>query len=718
MIDLTAHGGGTITLTGVATDDLDGTNFSFYQDTYTGTDGDDTLEGGAGDDTLTGGAGDDTLTGGEGRDIFVFGAGDGDDTITDFTDRTDLIDLSAFAGIAGFDDLTISDNDDGNSVIDLSDHGGGTIMLTGVETADLDRGYFVFYQDTYIGTDGDDTLEGGHGDDTLTGGAGADTFVFAAGHGDDTVTDLTDGEDLIDLSAFVGITSFDDLTVSDNADGHAVIDLTAHGGGTITLTGVATADLDGDDFTFYQDTYTGTDGADTLAGGAGADTITGLAGDDTLTGGAGADTFVFAAGHGTDTVTDFTDGEDLIDLSAFTGITSFDELTVADNDDGNAVIDLTAHGGGTITLTGVATADLDGDNFTFYQDTYTGTADIDTLAGGAGADTITGLAGDDTLTGGAGADTFVFAAGHGTDTVTDFTDGEDLIDLSAFTGITSFDELTVADNDDSNAVIDLTAHGGGTITLTGVATADLDGDNFTFYQDTYTGTDGADTLAGGAGADTITGLAGDDTLTGGAGADTFVFAADHGDDTITDFTDGEDLIDLSAFTGITSFDELTVADNDDGNAVIDLTAHGGGTITLTGVATADLDGDNFTFYQDTYTGTADIDTLAGGAGADTITGLAGDDTLTGGAGADTFVFAAGHGADTIMDFTNGEDLIDLSAFAAITGFDDLTVTQEGDDVKIDLSGETGGGTITLQSFELDDLDANDFVFYEIPPDGG
>ena len=33
--------------------------------------------------------------------------------------------------------------------------------------------------------------------------------------------------------------------------------------------------------------------------------------------------------------------------------------------------------------------------------------------------------------------------------------------------------------------------------------------------------------------------------------------------------------------------------------------------------------------------------------------------LTGGAGADTFVFASGHGNDTIADFTDGEDLIDL-----------------------------------------------------------
>ena len=215
---------------------------------------------------------------------------------------------------------------------------------------------------------------------------------------------------------------------------------------------------------------TRTDGGDdTLDGGAGDDILTGGAGDDTLTGGADSDTFVFAAGHGSDTVKDFADGEDLIDLSAFVDITSFDDLTVT-QDGENTVIDLTSHGGGTITLEGVTATDLDGDNFTFYQNVYTGTdyadynlngaagddtidgqagddrldggAGDDALYGGAGDDTLTGGAGDDTLTGGADSDTFVFAAGHGSDTVKDFADGEDLIDLSAFVDITSFDDLT------------------------------------------------------------------------------------------------------------------------------------------------------------------------------------------------------------------------------------------------------------------------------------
>lgn len=50
-----------------------------------GGSGNDTISGLAGDDTLIGGVGDDRLTGGSGHDTFVFHAGFGHDTITDFS---------------------------------------------------------------------------------------------------------------------------------------------------------------------------------------------------------------------------------------------------------------------------------------------------------------------------------------------------------------------------------------------------------------------------------------------------------------------------------------------------------------------------------------------------------------------------------------------------------------------------------------------------------
>ena len=175
------------------------------------------------------------------------------------------------------------------------------------------------------------------------------------------------------------------------------------------------------------DTFSGQDGPDVLFGGLGADTISGGDGDDTLYG-----------DDGDPEVTDPGEGDDLLD----------------------------GEGGGD-TLYGDA-----GD------DTLYGGADDDTLDGGSGDDTLYGDAGTDTLTGGLGADTFVFAAGDGADTITDFTIGEaDQIDLSAFAGLDGFASLTLTANG-IDAVLDLRAHGGGTVRLSDVAVADLAAEDF------------------------------------------------------------------------------------------------------------------------------------------------------------------------------------------------------------------------------------------------
>ena len=119
--------------------------------------------------------------------------------------------------------------------------------------------------------------------------------------------------------------------------------------------------------------------------------------------------------------------------------------------------------------------------------------------------------------------------------------------------------------------------------------------------------------------------------------------------------------------------------------------------------------------DDTITGGDGDDTIKGGSGDDTITGGAGDDVVKGGSGDDVFVYGLDHGTDTISDFTDGEDLIDLSRISGITGFDDLTVTRDGSDTVID----TGEGTIRLENFDLDDLDADDFTFHQaVPEEGG
>ena len=116
-------------------------------DELRGNDGDDYLDGDRGDDVLWGGAGNDVLDGGPGADIFIFAPGHGDDIIPRFSiTNVDLIDLTAFE-LSGFDDLTISsavDNLIFNVTIDLSAHGGGTILLEDYDIANLDASDFIF----------------------------------------------------------------------------------------------------------------------------------------------------------------------------------------------------------------------------------------------------------------------------------------------------------------------------------------------------------------------------------------------------------------------------------------------------------------------------------------------------------------------------------------------------------------------------------------------
>ena len=104
---------------------------------YGGGGNDDTLYGGGGNDVLYGDSGADSLTGGTGADTFVFTAGDGTDTITDFfPEEGDRIDLSAFAGLKGFASLKLT-ADGSATILDLRAYGGGTVRLEGIAVADL-----------------------------------------------------------------------------------------------------------------------------------------------------------------------------------------------------------------------------------------------------------------------------------------------------------------------------------------------------------------------------------------------------------------------------------------------------------------------------------------------------------------------------------------------------------------------------------------------------
>jgi Ca2+-binding RTX toxin-like protein len=74
------------------------------------------------------------------------------------------------------------------------------------------------------------------------------------------------------------------------------------------------------------DTLYGGNGNDILSGGAGNDFLSGDGGDDTLSGGSGSDLFLLNPSLGSDIITDFRQGEDLIGLNS--GL-SFAQLTIS-----------------------------------------------------------------------------------------------------------------------------------------------------------------------------------------------------------------------------------------------------------------------------------------------------------------------------------------------------------------------------------------------------
>lgn len=89
------------------TDGNDTINGNGGNDLLFGRDGNDSLDGRGGDDRLMDGAGVDEMTGGSGADVFVFSKDGRMDTITDFEDGTDLIDLSAFDMLYTFEQLNL-----------------------------------------------------------------------------------------------------------------------------------------------------------------------------------------------------------------------------------------------------------------------------------------------------------------------------------------------------------------------------------------------------------------------------------------------------------------------------------------------------------------------------------------------------------------------------------------------------------------------------------
>lgn len=654
--------------------------------TVNGSAFDDALVGGVQDDVITpgGNAGYDLLIATPGDDLYDLRAATGDD-FYEFT----------YANVTGPIALEL----DANQIAAQITKDGTVDTITGTRNAMLAEGLSI------AGTAGDDSftvttladgwlsLGGGAGNDsfnlTLTGpmrlffnwSGSADAtqalvvdletgLVSNDGFGgQDTIT-VDSGDALLELRATNQADSLagsarDERFISqggnDTIDGRGGFDQVRYDRSDITAavvadlgTGTVTSSWNGTAFTdslsniegirgsrSFDDTLTGSTGAEYLSGRGGNDSLSGLAGNDTLEGGDGND--ILLGGTGADLFLDGT-GDDLV--QGGDGDDIFLQGDGQDSFDGGAgsdllIVDVSTAGlaAGSVVQVNLAQGDggLSGD---LQRDSYTGIEDVtvtsgtlsvqltgdaqanelisdagnDTLGGGAGNDSLDAGAGDDLAFAGAGDDLLIGGLGNdqlygGGDNDTLLGgDGDDTLGGAAgndsFDGGAGADEIWTSRGDD-------TAQGG-------------DGN------DTLGGFDGNDSLTGGAGDDALWGARDNDTLSGGAGEDTL--GGSFGNDSL----DGGD-----------GADELWGADGTDtlqGGAGDDQVGTGQGSdLAFGGLGNDTLSGSQ---GDDTLSGDAGDDVLFGAVGNDVLAGGLGNDTLYGGAGADVFVFGLGDGSDT------------------------------------------------------------------------
>lgn len=377
----------------------------------TGNDQANFIVGNAGDNVLNGGLGADTLIGAAGGDTYLVDDlgdfvsdgpdGSGVDTVrssisfvllSDDLENLELIGTFAINGTgnanrnsitgnssaniidggAGSDTMSGGAGDDvylvdivGDRVIEVAEGGLDTVRtsvtyLLGDELENLElMGVSAInatgnaLSNRMTGNTAANVLNGGLGADTMMGGAGNDTYVVD--NTDDLAIELVSGGiDLVRSSvSFVLGANFE----------------------TLQLTGSVAAKGFGNDLD------------NRLVGNAATNTLDGRRGDDTIFGGGGSDAVI--GGTGNDSISGDAGSDTLL---------------------GQNGIDVMSGGAGADVLGGGAGNDL--------------------LNGGNGRDKLSGYTGSDTLIGGGGLDVFVFAGKFGTDVITDFRNGADVIDLS------------------------------------------------------------------------------------------------------------------------------------------------------------------------------------------------------------------------------------------------------------------------------------------------
>jgi Ca2+-binding RTX toxin-like protein len=229
---------------------------------------------------------------------------------------------------------------------------------------------------------------------------------------------------------------------------------------------------------------------------------------------------------------------------------------------------------------------------------YRGTNANDSIAASSWNDTLTGNQGNDYLRGNGGSDTYVYTSGHGNDEIDDQSGSVTDIDTLKFTNVNANDVTLTRSGEHLFVAINPT---GETIKVDYQFYSQSQNwgiEKFQFANgDTWDlatinanaairGTSGNDTIAGTAWNDTIAGGAGNDTMSGGAGSDTFLFRTNLGQDTVTDFTVGSDLLEFRDGNFADAAAALAAATSSGSDTLITIDANN--TVLLKNISLANL----------------------------------------------------------------------------------------------------------------------------------
>ena len=451
------------------------------------------------------------------------------------------------------------------------------------------------FTDVLRGSDRNESFTGRSGNDTTDGGGGTDTLRFGT-------LIATVGNLHVDLEAGTATVTW---------DGNAF---------SYTLSNIENVVGESGD-----DTLRGNDDNNEIRGGAGNDTISGGAGDDELYGGDSDDVlnpgdnmdgidYVYGS-SGNDTII-YTDspangwqGLDYLELETV-GVRvvvngSTNQATGEKGADGtDTIVDATNQLPYGIGIAGTHNNDIFdvqlGENQYQYVE----------LEGGAGNDTFNLQPGEE---GEIGVTYWSASSGVHIDLAAGRAHDDGHGDVDTYNGDVSWvygseyaDKLIGSDKDESfvgRGGDDVIDGGGGFDRLKFSGRERATSIKVNLEDDTVTGSSRGTTftytvsnierVTGGNVSDTFYGTAGDERFDGRSGDDTFIFDGGHGNDVISDFYNGDNVIILLGMNVSKSQVLGAATDNGDGGSYIDLRPFGGGTITLWYVSPDDVDESDF-----------------------------------------------------------------------------------------------------------------------------